>query len=79
MLLTFCIRQAQRWSVEAARLPGPRGQTDGPAPAGAGLALGLGQRHVGVRGLMEDLEVQKGALITGQSVNSPPVQTGTHI
>lgn len=57
--LTFCICQAQCRGVEAAGLPGPRGQTDGPAPARARPALGLGQGHVGVRRLVEDLEVQK--------------------
>lgn len=57
-VLTFCICQAERRGVQAAGLPGPRGQTDGPTPARAGPALGLGQRHVGVWRLVKDLGVQ---------------------
>lgn len=81
LILTFCISQAQRWGVEAAGLPGPRGQTDGPTPATARPALGLGQRHIGIRRLVKDLEVQKGALITQH--NTPrsvlAIQTGIQI
>lgn len=68
LVLTFCICQTQCWGVEAAGLSGPRGQTNGPAPARARPALGLGQGHIGVRRLVEDLEVQKGALITTQCI-----------
>lgn len=63
LILTFCICEAQGWCVEAAGLPGPRGQTDGPAPARARPALGLGQGDIGVWRLVEDLEVQARTLI----------------
>ncbi|TNN68696.1 hypothetical protein EYF80_021105 [Liparis tanakae] len=59
-VLLGLLLKAQGRGVEAAGLPGPRGQADGPAPA---RALGLRQGHVGVRRLVEDLEVQRGALI----------------
>lgn len=58
-VLTVCVRQAQRRRVEAAGLPRRRRQTDGPVPARAGSTLGLRQRHVGVRRLVENLEVQR--------------------
>lgn len=64
LVLTFCICQAQCWGVEAAWLPGPSGQTDGPAPARARPALRLGQGYIGVWRLVKHLEVQRGAPVT---------------
>lgn len=58
-VLTVCVRQAQRRRVEAAGLPRRRRQADGPVPARAGPTLGLRQGHVGVRRLVENLEVQR--------------------
>ena len=55
LVLTVCVGQAEGGGVEAAWLPGAGGETDGPVPAGLGQALGLGQRHVGVRLLVEHL------------------------
>lgn len=56
VVLTLCVRQAQRGGVQTAGFPRPRGQTDAPAPAGASLALRLGQRHIGVRRLAKNLK-----------------------
>lgn len=53
--LTFCICQAQSWSVEAAGLPGPGGQTDGPVPAWARPALRLGKGNICIWRLVKDL------------------------
>ncbi len=64
LVLTFCICQAQCWGVEAAWLPGPSGQTDGPAPARARPALRLGQGYIGIWRLVKDLEVQRGVPVT---------------
>lgn len=63
-VLTFCISQAECRRVEAAGLPGTAGHANGSTPARFRPALGLGQGHVGVRGLVEDLEIQAGASIT---------------
>lgn len=78
LVLTFCISQAQCWGVEAAWLPGPSGQTDGPAPARARPALGLGQGHIGVRRLVEDLEVQRGELIIQHNYTIRAFLINTH-
>lgn len=69
-VLTFRIGQAKLWGVEAAGLPGPRRQTDGPTPARAGPTLGLGKRNVGIRRLVKDLQVEKGALITQHKLHN---------
>uniref|UniRef100_A0A3Q2TRZ2 Progesterone receptor n=1 Tax=Fundulus heteroclitus TaxID=8078 RepID=A0A3Q2TRZ2_FUNHE len=47
--------KAQRWGIKTAGLAGPLGQADGPGPAGAGPALRLRQRHVGIWRLVKDL------------------------
>lgn len=64
LVLTICICKTQCGSVEAPGFSGPGGQTDGPAPARARSTLGLGQRHIGIWRLVEDLQVQKETLIT---------------
>lgn len=69
-MLTFCIGQAQCRGVEAPRLPGARGQTDGPAPARFRSALRLGQGHVGVRSLVEDLGVRAETAVNSSNVVS---------
>lgn len=59
LVLTFCICKAQSWSVEAAGLPGPCGQTDGPVPARAWPALRLGKRDICIWRLVKYLEFRK--------------------